>query len=121
MAVAGCVSSKESERNNRWCSVTMPSSVVPSEVIGAASGARLWNPSGGEPHPPLESEITTVVGPHHLVDHAKTTPFHLAYTGGSTQAAPSCRYWEVTVIKHAWALPGVFFSDSSRAGMFLGE
>ena len=66
VSVAGCVSSQGSESNNRWCLVTMPSSVVRSEVIGTASDACSWTPSGGEPHPPLESEITVVVCPCHL-------------------------------------------------------
>ena len=66
MAEAGYLSSQGSERNNRQCSVTTPSSVVPSEVTGEANGACSWTPSGGGPHPPLESETTAVVCTHHL-------------------------------------------------------
>ena len=29
--------------------------------------------------------------------------------------------WEVTVIKHAWALPGAFGDASDRAGVFPGQ
>jgi len=39
LAVAGHVNSQESESNNSWHLVTIPSSLVPSEVIAAASGA----------------------------------------------------------------------------------
>ena len=38
----------------------MSISMVPSEVIGAESGACSWTSSGDWPHPPLESEITGV-------------------------------------------------------------
>ena len=41
--------------------VTMPSSVV----IGTASGAFSGATSGSSPCPPLESEITAVICPHH--------------------------------------------------------
>ena len=33
------------------------------EVNGAADGVCSWTPSGGEPLPPLEPEITVVVCP----------------------------------------------------------
>ena len=66
VAVVGQVCSHESESNNRWCSVTVPSSVVPSDVVGASSGACSGTPSGSRPHPPLDSEITAVVFPYHL-------------------------------------------------------
>ncbi len=36
------------------------------EVNGAASGICSWTPSGGEPLPPLEPEITVVVCPYLL-------------------------------------------------------
>ena len=36
------------------------------EVNGAASGVCSGTPSGGEPLPPLEPEITVMVCPHHL-------------------------------------------------------
>ena len=66
VAAAGRVYSQGSESNNRWCSVTVPSSVVPSEVVGVTSGSCSGNPSGGGLHPPLESEITAMVFPRHL-------------------------------------------------------
>ena len=66
VAASGCVSFQGSESTNTRCLVTMPSSVVPSEVIGATSSAYSQTPSGGGPHPPLESEITAVVCLHHL-------------------------------------------------------
>ena len=58
--------SQASESNNRWCSITMSTSVVPSEVVGASSGSCSGIPSGGGPCPPLESEITVVVCPGYL-------------------------------------------------------
>ena len=64
--VAWCMSSQGSESNNGWRSVTMPFSVVPSELTGAASGACSQTPSGGGACPPLESEITSVVCPCYL-------------------------------------------------------
>ena len=66
VAAVGQVCSQVSKSNNRWCSVTMSFSVVPSEVVGAASGSCSGIPSGSGPCPPLESEITVVVCPHHL-------------------------------------------------------
>ena len=66
MAVAGCVSSQGSENNSGWYSVTMPPSVVPSEVTGAAIGACPWTPVRGGSCPPLESKITVVVCPCQL-------------------------------------------------------
>ena len=66
VAVAGCMSSQGSESNHGWFSVTIISSVVPSEVTGVTSLACSWILSGSRPHPPLESEITDVVCPHHL-------------------------------------------------------
>ena len=79
--VAGCVSSNRSESNNRWRSVAVPSSVVISEVIGAASGDYSWTPwwwrdtfmesdnSGGLPPPPI--------------DQARSTTSRLSHTGGA--------------------------------------
>ena len=43
----GKVCGSQGSENNRWCSVTVPSSVVPSEVIGASSGVCSQTPSGG--------------------------------------------------------------------------
>ena len=52
------VCSQGSESNNRWCSLTMPSS-----AIEATSGASSWMPNSGGPCLSLESEITGVVCP----------------------------------------------------------
>ena len=60
VAAAGRVCSQESETNNRWCSVTVPSYVVLSEVIRATNHACSHTPVSGRPCPPLESEITMV-------------------------------------------------------------
>ena len=81
------------ESNNRWCLLTMPSSVVHSEVFGATSGVRSWTPSGGGPCLPLESKITEVVSLHTHTPtvHARSTPSLLAHIGDVVQAAPSCR------------------------------
>ena len=65
VVAAGQVCSQLSESNNRWCSVAS-SSVVPSEVVWAASGFCSGISSGGGLCPPLESEITVVVCPSHL-------------------------------------------------------
>ena len=66
VATAGQVCSQGSENNNRWCSVIMSFSVVPSKVVGAASDFCSGVPSGGGPRPSLESEIIAVVCPCHL-------------------------------------------------------
>ena len=66
MAAAGPVCSQGSKGSNRWCSITMSFSVVPSEVVWAASGFCSGISSGGGLCPPLESEITVVVCPSHL-------------------------------------------------------
>ena len=71
-----------------WCSVAMSSFVLPSEVVGAASGSCSGIPSGGELCPPLESEITGDFPPP-LADHARSTPSHLAHAGSAVLAAPS--------------------------------
>ena len=63
VAAAGWMCSQGSESNNRWCSITASSSVVPPEVAGAASGSCSGIPSGGGQYPPLESEITVVACP----------------------------------------------------------
>ena len=66
VAAAGWVCSQGSKSNNRWCSITMSFSVVPSEVVGAASDFCSGIPSGGGPCPPLESGVTVVVCSCHL-------------------------------------------------------
>ena len=68
----------------------MASSIVPSEVVGAASGSCSGIPSGSGPHPPLESEITAVLCPP-PAGHASSTLSRLAHTGGAVPSAPSCR------------------------------
>ena len=57
--------------------------------------------------------------PQPTTDHERSTC--LAYTGGAIQAVPSCRPWEMTVLKHVWVLPGVFGSGSDSVGVFPGE
>ena len=66
VAAAGWMCSQGSQSNIRWYSVAMSSSVLPSEVVGAASGSCSGIYSGGGPCTPLESEITAVVFPYHL-------------------------------------------------------
>ena len=61
MAVAECVSSQKGENNQGWCSVTMPLSMVTSEVTGVAGGACSQTSSGGGLCLPLESEITVAL------------------------------------------------------------
>ena len=65
-AAAGQVCSQGSKGNSRWCSVTVSFSVVPSEVVGAASDFCSGISTGSGSHPPLESEITAVISPCHL-------------------------------------------------------
>ena len=90
VAAAGWVCSQGSESNNRWCSVTMSFSVVPSEVVGAASDFCSGIPSGGGPRPPLESGITVAVCPPLPAD-PRCLLSHLAHAGGASPAAPSCK------------------------------
>ena len=66
MAAAVPVCSQQSKNNNRWCSDSMSSSVLPSEVIVTASDSCSGTSSGSGPFPPLESEITAVACPRHL-------------------------------------------------------
>ena len=66
MAAAGRVCSQVCEINSRSCLVTMSSSVVISELIGATCGACSWTLSGGGPCPPLKSEVAAMVCLHHL-------------------------------------------------------
>ena len=98
----------------------MPSSVVPSEVFGATSNAYSLAPSGGGPHPPLESQIIGVVWSG-TCRHTRSTPSHLAHAGGAAQAFLFAGSWKLTVSKQMWALPGAFGSGSSKVGMFPGE
>ena len=66
VALTGRVYSQGSKRNNRWCSLVMSFSMVPSEVVGAARDFCSGIPSDSGPCPPLESEITVAVCPCHL-------------------------------------------------------
>ena len=119
LAVAGCVSPQGNENNNGWCSGTVPSSVVPSEVIGATSVACSWTPSGGRPCPSLASEITSGL-PLPPAVHARGTLSHIAHAGGAVIAAPSCRVLG-SDSEHVWVLPGAFGSGGSSAGVFPWE
>ena len=66
VAAAGCVHFQGHERNNRWCSVAVPSSLPTPEVTGAANGACSWTwTCGGRPHPSLAGF------PPWPVDHAR--------------------------------------------------
>ena len=104
MAVVECVSSQGSESNNGWCLVTMPSSVVLSEVIGVTSGTCSWTPSGGRLHPPLESAVTAVV----CLATCRPCKKHLISLSPHRSCCTGCRLllvagsWEVTVIRHVW-------------------
>ena len=60
--------SQESESNNGWCLVAVPSVWTP-EVTAAAGGACSLTPSGGGLCPPLMSEMTEFAPP--LADHAR--------------------------------------------------
>ena len=95
----------------------MPSS----EVTGNASGACSGTPSGSGPCPPLESVITVVVCPRHL----QTTQEAPRLTQPTQEVLHSLLLvagsLEITVIRHVWALTGVFGSVSSREGVFPGE
>ena len=81
------VSSQGSESNSGCFSVAMTSSVVSSEVIGAASISCSRTPTGHRPCPPLESEITVVVCPASFRPHKK----HLTHTEIAAQASLSCK------------------------------
>ena len=48
------------------CAVAGPSSVLTSELTGVIGGICSWTPSGGGSRPPLLSEVTSMVFPHHL-------------------------------------------------------
>ena len=91
VAAAEQVCSQGSKVNNRWCSITMSFSVVPSEVVGAASDFCSGIPSGGGPHPPLEPLILQWFAPATSSLPRKNPPSHLAHVGGATPTAPSCR------------------------------
>ena len=107
--------SEGNESNNGWCSITVSSSVVPSEVIGAASGAGSVTPSGGRSRPPLESEVTGGLPPP-PIDHGRSTLSHLAHAGGAAPAVPSYRVLGSDSVQ-AYA----FGSGGSRVGVFLWE
>ena len=113
VAAAGQVCSQGSKSNNMCCSIPMSFSVVPSEVVGAASGSCSGIPSGGRPRPPPESEITAMVCPCHLRT-TQEAPSGLDHAGGAAPASPSCRVLgrESSSI---WVLPRVFGSGSCRA------
>ena len=66
VSAAGWVCSLGIESNHRWHSIAMSFSVVSSEVFGAASYFCSGISTGGGPCPPLGSEITVAVCPHHL-------------------------------------------------------
>ena len=63
VAAAGRVHSQGSESNSGWCSVALPSSMPLSDVTWASGGTCSQTPSGGGPHPPLESVMTVVFAP----------------------------------------------------------
>ena len=90
VAAVGQVCSQGSKINNRWYSVVMSSSVVSSEVTGAASSACSGTPSGGGQCPSLVRDNCGCFPPP-PVDYARSTPFHLAHTRGAAKAAPSCK------------------------------
>ena len=90
VATAVQVCSQGSESNNRWCSNEVSFSVMPCEVVGAASDFCSGIPSGSGPCPPLESEITDGL-PLPPADHSRSTLSHLAHAEGAVPAAPSCR------------------------------
>ena len=112
VAAAGCMHFLGSESNNRWCLVAMPSSLVPSEVVGAASGNCPQTPSGGRPCPPLVSEITAVVCPCHL----QTTQEAPHPTQLLHRLLPVTGSWEGTAIRHVCALPRAFGSGEQQGG-----
>ena len=91
MAAAGLVCSQECKSKSRWYSVTMYSFMVLSKMAEAASGSCSEIPSGGGPHPPLESEITASGLPPPSTDHTRSTLSHLAHAGGAEPTAPSYR------------------------------
>ena len=64
MAAAGQMYSQGSE-NNRQCLIAVPS-LLTCEVTGASVGAFSQTLSGVRLHPPLMSEMTAMVCPHHL-------------------------------------------------------
>ena len=89
VAATGCVNFQGSESNNRWCSVAVPSSMVPSEVIWVASGAYSLTPVQAMATSGFKDNCSGLPLPP--VDHARRTWFHLAHAGGAVQAAPSFR------------------------------
>ena len=67
------------------------------------AASRVSDNCGGLPPPP--------------VDHAISTPSHLAHMGGTSQAPPSCRI----LGRDSDQASGAFGCGSSRAGMYPGE
>ena len=61
------------------------------EVNGVASDFCSGISNGSGPCPPLESGITAAGLPLPPAGHARSTPSHLAHTGGAAPVAPSCR------------------------------
>ena len=55
------------------------------------------------------------------VDLARSTPFHSTHAGGADRLLLVAESWEVTVIRHVWALPRAFGNRSSRTGVSPGE
>ena len=126
MAAAGWVCSQRSESNNSWCSVAMFSSVLPSEVVEAASGSYSGIPSGSGPCPPLESVITAVVCPHQL-QTTQEAPHPTQPTQEVLhQLFLVVGFWEGTVIKllgttqsvWQWQLQGRCVPRGMRATMY---
>ena len=66
VAAAERMYSQGSESNSSWCSDTMSSFMVPTEVVGAASVSCSGIPHVSGPCPLLLSEITVVVSSHPL-------------------------------------------------------
>ena len=107
--------SLESDSNNRLCSFAVSSSVVPSVVVGTASGSCSGIPSGGGPCLPLESEVTVMVCPHHQqtiqeapYDEASgCCPEHLAVAGSGGVCCQGVR----AITCGAWLQCPLFFAD----------
>ena len=64
--------SQGSESKNGWCLVVVPSSALTPEVARSASGVCSWAPSGGRPHPLMDSKMAAVLCPQHMRAHGCT-------------------------------------------------